>query len=697
MATLEELVLKIEADNKQLIAALEESAKVTARSAKQMEDSVTKFAENGSKETSKFSNTMSVFAGTVMANVAVKGFALAMEAAQSFFGLLADGISKAQEAEENLVRLGNSMAMSGNYTKDAVASLSAYADQMELNTAVEAEAITKNLALLSSMTRLDTEGLKRAQTSAINLSAAIGVDLATATKMVAKAAEGNTDAFKKYGIEIEGSTNKAQALENTLKTLEGRFGGTAAGTINTFRGSVQLLGHAFGSMFDAMGETVVKNPAIIAAMKELTKMFLNLKDETESAGPAIAKSIGQGLTSVIQVIQVVLDGVQVLSRTIQNTFNVIHASIQGLVDGFQFLGKIVTGEWDNATAVYQESGALWSKTADTASNELGTWGASLQGLADATYSATQTMGDSFKPVGAAIENQKKKTQELTWLEEQRALKAGEFATALAQQATDITAMYGLQQEELNMALESQAITEEEYVARRNEMQLSQFAIEQEQLVSALEAKKLTEEQYALASQALELQQHQQSLKLKDEMVKREEEMNKKRIAGYSQFFGNLASLQQTSSKELAAIGKAAAIAQATIDGYAAIQGAYKQGSIIGGPPLGAAFAAAAGAATAVNISKIAGVGLKRGIDSVPGVGSGDSFPAVLAPGERVVPAETNKDLTQFLEGKSEQKQSNVFNLNFYGPIWSDKASAGSDIVEAINEAIARGMTTGLTA
>jgi hypothetical protein len=114
---------------------------------------------------------------------------------------------------------------------------------------------------------------------------------------------------------------------------------------------------------------------------------------------------------------------------------------------------------------------------------------------------------------------------------------------------------------------------------------------------------------------------------------------------------NLASFQNSKSKELAAVGKAAAIAQATIDTYAGATKAYAQGGILGF--ITAASIVAAGLA---NVAKIAGVGLAGGIDSVPGVGNRDSFPAVLAPGERVVPAESNKDLTSFL---SQQSQGSV--------------------------------------
>ena len=60
----------------------------------------------------------------------------------------------------------------------------------------------------------------------------------------------------------------------------------------------------------------------------------------------------------------------------------------------------------------------------------------------------------------------------------------------------------------------------------------------------------------------------------------------------------------TESKKMFEIGKAAATAGAIVDGIAAVQGAYKQGAKIGGPALGAAFAASAAVATLANIKQI---------------------------------------------------------------------------------------------
>lgn len=73
------------------------------------------------------------------------------------------------------------------------------------------------------------------------------------------------------------------------------------------------------------------------------------------------------------------------------------------------------------------------------------------------------------------------------------------------------------------------------------------------------------------------------------------------LQGHKDFFGNLSALQASGSKKIQAIGKAAAITQATIDAYLAINRALATLP----PPLSYAVAASIGAAAFVNVQKIA--------------------------------------------------------------------------------------------
>lgn len=101
-----------------------------------------------------------------------------------------------------------------------------------------------------------------------------------------------------------------------------------------------------------------------------------------------------------------------------------------------------------------------------------------------------------------------------------------------------------------------------------------------------------------------------------------------RLEEASTFFGNLTSLSQSKNRELAAIGKASAIVQATIDGVLAVQktlGAYPA-------PINFIEAAAVGVSAAVNVAKISGIGFQSGgytgdgaTDEIAGVTHGQEF------------------------------------------------------------------------
>lgn len=73
-----------------------------------------------------------------------------------------------------------------------------------------------------------------------------------------------------------------------------------------------------------------------------------------------------------------------------------------------------------------------------------------------------------------------------------------------------------------------------------------------------------------------------------------------RLRGSSEFFSNLSGLQKSGNRKLAAIGKAAAVAQATIDAYLAINKALATIP----PPLSYAVAASIGAAAFANVQGI---------------------------------------------------------------------------------------------
>lgn len=144
-----------------------------------------------------------------------------------------------------------------------------------------------------------------------------------------------------------------------------------------------------------------------------------------------------------------------------------------------------------------------------------------------------------------------------------------------------------------------------------------------------------------------------------------------RLGNMRTFFGSLATLSQSENRKIAAIGRAAAITQATIDGVLAVQKALASAP----PPVNFALAAAVGASAAANVAQIAGLGFQTGGQfTVGGSGGADSQLVAFraSPGEQVRvdnPRQVRKG-DEPGNGKSEQSappQLNVKNINVLDP------------------------------
>lgn len=139
--------------------------------------------------------------------------------------------------------------------------------------------------------------------------------------------------------------------------------------------------------------------------------------------------------------------------------------------------------------------------------------------------------------------------------------------------------------------------------------------------------------------------------------------------------GNISTLMNAESKKAFKVGKIAAIANATISGLEAVIHSYKFGAQIGGPVLGAAFAATAAAATAVQIQQIKSQQYGGGGTVSPG--GGGSTPNVYQPPQP----------TQPVGPQNSQSSERVVQINFNGDVTGLDAETIAEMLKAhIDEA-----------
>lgn len=117
----------------------------------------------------------------------------------------------------------------------------------------------------------------------------------------------------------------------------------------------------------------------------------------------------------------------------------------------------------------------------------------------------------------------------------------------------------------------------------------------EKLQEFRDAKIATDEEYNQLEQAI-TREHADALKRIEQTAQEE------KFRAYRGALGDLSALLLSENDKLFKVGKAAAIAQAILDGHQAATSAWRHGMTIGGPPLAAAFTAASLAKTGALIA-----------------------------------------------------------------------------------------------
>lgn len=165
------------------------------------------------------------------------------------------------------------------------------------------------------------------------------------------------------------------------------------------------------------------------------------------------------------------------------------------------------------------------------------------------------------------------------------------------------------------------------LATETELLNTKYAEQNELLQQAFEKRMLTQEEF----QNLSLRSAQE---YQDALSEIDRSKQKERLGAIGGAFGDLASLMSTENKKLFKIGKAAAIAEATVSGYQAAVDAWAKGMKVGGPPVAAAFTAASLARTGAMIAGISSQQIGGGGGSA--TGGGGTATAPTAPAERTV-------------------------------------------------------------
>jgi len=654
--TLEELVVKIQADSSELQKGMQEAMRVSADSSAKIAASLDAMSQKGGKSVSSLQRIAETAFGFIGGQAIIGGIRATTGAVTDLFkSMVVDGVAGASASEAEVTRLNYALAQAGHYSRGASQSIQDFANELQNATKYENDAIVKTAATIESLGQLDEKGLKVATKAAVDLSAALSIDLNTATQLVGKAAAGEVGSFSRYGLIMENGATTAETFARAMEMINSRFGGAAANQVNTYAGATAQVTNNWGDMTKELGFAVTGNQAVIGSVKEVNAIVQEMTKWLNTNQVEVKKWIAEGLIVSAEAVKGLAGGIDryliPAGQTLTAVFKTAGSAI-GAVGAAAV--ELVSGNFGGASEVMRAFGADTKE----AFAEIGERTIVSDGL-DAIAGAADRVGAAAKrglgELGSrAIATVEPVNQGRGALDELTAsmVAAGEAGQKLADDllAFKPDEIYGEQTEYIKAQLELRQVSLEEAHALELEAFQAKVNAEQGLLDEAYSQKKISDEAYSNAYMALERKRASDKLTIEAKQKKAEDDLNKAKIDAVSQTFGNLSSLQKTKSRELFEIGKAAAVAQAMVDAGAAIVKTMSSVPY----PFNIPLAAAQGIAGGVQVSNIVGTDMKlaTGIDSVPGIGTQDQVRAMLAPNERVLTGEQNKDLTKFLSGDS---------------------------------------------
>jgi hypothetical protein len=298
----------------------------------------------------------------IFTNQAIRTFVSDLKSAATEF------ITAFSEQEKATKALTVALQAQGTYTPELASQYDALATHFERTTTFSDELINSMEALLVQVGNVAPQQMQAALTAATNLSAGLGIDLRTATLLVGKAFEGETQTLSRYGIVIDEAKLKSEGVTAVLDSINQKFGGQAQGQIQTYSGHVQQLSNDLNNVQESAGHFIT------SGLNPLFDGFSHLEGPVQAtalAFVAVGTAIAPAALSFL---------------TLAPALKVIWPSLVGVGSA---LGALAPAAAVVGTAFAAWEFGRWIDGFTGLSNIVETWAAKLYGASDAEIAAAR--------------------------------------------------------------------------------------------------------------------------------------------------------------------------------------------------------------------------------------------------------------------------------------------------------------------
>ena len=277
-----------------------------------------KFAKTASDSVktveSDFSKVTKSFSAFSLGIVAVnQGLELLGKAYNTIIPYFKEAIKEAADQEKQESLLANAMKQRGIYTEEVYAQNLRLADSLQVLSIYQDDQILNAERILLQL-GVEQNQLENVTKATMDFATAKGMDLSSASEIVAKSIGTSTNALKRYGIEIDNSlkgTARAAAIVSELNRV---FGGSSAAATNNHVGVLTQLNNIWKELLEQFGNYVVKNPFVTTAIKELSGFIKELTGIVKNNKTEIISFVNDGILFLLDALIELAKGVKIIKN-----------------------------------------------------------------------------------------------------------------------------------------------------------------------------------------------------------------------------------------------------------------------------------------------------------------------------------------------------------------------------------------------
>lgn len=255
-----------------------------------LKDEVSKAADATGKTQTFFGSLKDEVAKTALGFISAQAvIGAATTAFHALTAFVSDSVKAFSEAEAAQSGLTAALRQSGQATPAVIGQYNELASQFQRTTVFSDDMITSTESLLVQVGGVMPSQMRAALKATTDLSAGLGIDLRSATLLVAKAfASGGEDLGRLKGV-LGDAVQPGADMAQVMEAINSKFGGQASAQITTYAGQITQAENAWNNFQEAVGKVVVNSSGLQAAVNTVNA---SLSDDADMAAAA-AKEQGK--------------------------------------------------------------------------------------------------------------------------------------------------------------------------------------------------------------------------------------------------------------------------------------------------------------------------------------------------------------------------------------------------------------------